>query len=57
MAQMPYRVLGSSGIQVSEICLGAMMFGGATDEAESRRIIDHAADIGARHMDDGRDDV
>jgi aryl-alcohol dehydrogenase-like predicted oxidoreductase len=51
MAQMRYHVLGSSGIQVSEICLGAMMFGGATDEAESRRIIDHAADLGTNFID------
>ncbi len=51
MAQMPYRVLGSSGIEVSEICLGAMMFGGATDEAGSRRIIDHAADAGVNFID------
>jgi aryl-alcohol dehydrogenase-like predicted oxidoreductase len=51
VAQMPYRVLGSSGIKVSEICLGAMMFGGATDEAESRRVIDHAADTGVNFID------
>ena len=42
MAKMRYRVLGSSGMKVSEICLGTMMFGGPTDEAQARRIIDHA---------------
>ena len=36
MTQMRHRVLGTSGIKVSEICLGTMMFGGATDEAEAR---------------------
>ncbi len=44
MAQMRYRVLGSSGIKVSELCLGTMMFGGPTDEAQARRIVDHAAE-------------
>jgi aryl-alcohol dehydrogenase-like predicted oxidoreductase len=51
MAQMRFRLLGTSGLKVSEICLGAMMFGGATDEAESRRIIDHAADGGVNFID------
>ena len=30
---MEYRTLGRSGLRVSPLCLGAMMFGGATDEA------------------------
>ncbi len=33
MAKMRYRVLGASGMKVSEICLGTMMFGGPTDAA------------------------
>jgi aryl-alcohol dehydrogenase-like predicted oxidoreductase len=51
VAQMRYRVLGSSGIKVSEICLGTMMFGGPTDEAEARRIVDHAAESGVNFID------
>jgi aryl-alcohol dehydrogenase-like predicted oxidoreductase len=51
MAQMRYRVLGSSGIKVSELCLGTMMFGGPTDEAEARRIVDHAAESGVNFID------
>ena len=51
MAQMRHRFLGSSGIKVSELCLGTMMFGGATDEAQARRIIDHAADSGVNFID------
>jgi aryl-alcohol dehydrogenase-like predicted oxidoreductase len=39
---MEYRYLGNSALQVSPLCLGAMMFGGATDEAISRRIVDKA---------------
>ena len=29
---MEYRRLGDSGLDVSAVCLGTMMFGGATDE-------------------------
>ena len=51
MAKMRYRVLGISGMKVSELCLGTMMFGGPTDEAEARRIIDHALDSGVNFID------
>ena len=33
---MEYRTLGRSGLKVSPLCLGAMMFGGPTNEAEAR---------------------
>ena len=39
---MDYRYLGRSALKVSPLCLGAMMFGGETDEATSARIIDKA---------------
>jgi aryl-alcohol dehydrogenase-like predicted oxidoreductase len=48
---MPYRVLGSSGIKVSEIGLGTMMFGAPTDEREAQSIVDHAADNGVNFID------
>ena len=48
---MDYRRLGRSGLKVSPLCLGTMMFGGATDEAESRAIIAHAADAGINFID------
>jgi len=48
---MHYRYLGRSGLNVSEICLGTMMFGGATDEATSRRIIASAHDRGVNFID------
>src|SRR4051812_38836722 len=51
MAQMQYRVLGSSGMKVSQICLGTMMFGGPTQEAEARRMIDHALESGVIFTD------
>ena len=31
---MEYRALGRTGIKVSQLCLGTMMFGGKTDEQE-----------------------
>jgi aryl-alcohol dehydrogenase-like predicted oxidoreductase len=51
MAQMRHRFLGSSGIKVSELCLGTMMFGGATDETQARRIADHAVESGVNFID------
>src|SRR4029453_6509021 len=51
MATMKCRVLGHSGAHVSELCLGTMMFGGPADEAQSRRIIDHALEAGVNFID------
>ncbi len=48
---MDYRSLGRSGLKVSPICLGTMMFGGQTDEPTSARIIAKAADAGINFID------
>lgn len=48
---MDYRYLGRSALKVSPLCLGAMMFGGETDEATSKRIIDKAFDQGINFID------
>lgn len=48
---MHYRSLGRSGLKVSPLCLGTMMFGGATDEATSRRITDRARAQGVNFID------
>lgn len=48
---MQYRSLGSAGVKVSPICLGTMMFGGQTDQAESTRIIHKALDLGINFLD------
>ena len=48
---MDTRILGRSGITVSRLCLGTMMFGGPTDEKTSRRIIDMARDAGITFID------
>ena len=48
---MEYRNLGSSGVKVSPLCLGAMMFGGPTGEDDSIRIIDRALEAGINFID------
>lgn len=48
---MQYRCLGNSGLKVSPLCLGAMMFGGRTDAATSGRIIDDALGSGINFID------
>lgn len=48
---MQYRYLGNTGVQVSPLCLGTMMFGGQTSEADSRAIIDKAIELGINFMD------
>lgn len=48
---MKYRKLGRSGLDVSVVCLGTMMFGGATDEATSARIIGSAHAAGVNFID------
>jgi aryl-alcohol dehydrogenase-like predicted oxidoreductase len=48
---MHYRSLGRTGTQVSELCLGCMMFGGRTDEATSFDILDRAIDSGINFLD------
>jgi aryl-alcohol dehydrogenase-like predicted oxidoreductase len=48
---MRYRTLGSSGLRVSELCLGTMMFGDQTDEAEAGRILANALDCGVNLVD------
>ena len=48
---MEYRNLGRSGLKVSPLCLGTMMFGGATDQPTAIRIIDRARDQGVNFID------
>ena len=48
---MEYRYLGASGLQVSPICLGAMMFGRRTSAVVSARIIGSARDAGINFID------
>ena len=50
---MEYRQLGRTGVQVSELCLGTMMFGawGNPDHDDSIRIIHGALDAGINFVD------
>jgi aryl-alcohol dehydrogenase-like predicted oxidoreductase len=48
---MEYKRLGASGLEVSPICLGTMMFGVRTEAAEAQRIIDAAFDAGVNFID------
>jgi aryl-alcohol dehydrogenase-like predicted oxidoreductase len=51
MAAMQYRRLGRSGLEVSELCLGTMMFGDRTEAAEANEIVAHAFDAGVNFID------
>ena len=48
---MDYRQLGRSGLRVSPVCLGTMMFGDRTDEREAGEIVAHARDAGVNFID------
>ena len=48
---MEYRSLGRSGLKVSPICLGTMMFGTQTDDAEAGRIVASAREAGVNFID------
>ena len=50
---MDHRTLGRTGVQVSPLCLGAMMFGdwGNKDHQESNRIIETALEAGINFID------
>ena len=48
---MDYRNLGRSGLKVSPLCLGTMMFGDRTDAPEAARIVGSARDAGVNFID------
>jgi aryl-alcohol dehydrogenase (NADP+) len=48
---MDYVRLGASGLRVSSICLGTMMFGGQTDAKTAARIVGSALDAGVNFID------
>jgi aryl-alcohol dehydrogenase-like predicted oxidoreductase len=48
---MEYRQLGASGLKVSPLCIGTMLFGDRTDADEARRIIDSGLDAGINFID------
>lgn len=48
---MKQVALGTSGLTVSELCVGTMVFGSSCDEAEADRILSAAIDHGATFLD------
>ena len=50
---MEYRLLGRTGVSVSPLCLGTMMFGpwGSDDRADAIRVIHRALDAGINFVD------
>ncbi len=48
---MEYRRLGRSGLRVSPLCLGTMLFGAQTSEATARRMLDLARAAGVNFID------
>ncbi|MWG36270.1 aldo/keto reductase [Halomarina oriensis] len=54
--EMEYTRLGSTGLEVSRLCLGCMNFGSGApwmlnDEAASHEVLDHALDAGINFLD------
>lgn len=48
---MKYRVFGTTGVQVSELCFGTMSFGGDADESESARMYKACREAGINFFD------
>src|SRR5260370_18775877 len=48
---MRYRVLGRTGVQVSQRCFGTMSFGGDADQAAAARMFRACRDIGINFFD------
>lgn len=51
MALTDYRPFGRTGVKISPLILGTMMFGGKTDLETSVRIIERALDVGINFLD------
>jgi aryl-alcohol dehydrogenase-like predicted oxidoreductase len=48
---MEYRYLGSTGLKVSELCLGTMHFGSQTDEPTAHQMLDRFVEAGGTFID------
>ena len=48
---VPLCRLGRSGLTVSRLALGTMQFGARMEEADAKRMVDHAADRGVNFID------
>ena len=48
---MNYRNMGKTGLQVSELCLGAMTFGRESSEAVSVQMLNRFVEVGGNFID------
>lgn len=48
---MKYKVLGNTGVLVSELCFGTMTFGNETDETEAALMFNRCRDVGINFFD------
>jgi aryl-alcohol dehydrogenase-like predicted oxidoreductase len=48
---MEYRLLGRTGVKVSQLCFGTMSFGDTADENESARMFNRCRDVGINFFD------
>jgi aryl-alcohol dehydrogenase-like predicted oxidoreductase len=48
---MDYRILGNTGLRVSALCFGAMLFGEVTDEKAGHELLDGFVDGGGTFID------
>ena len=48
---MQSKLLGNTGVQVSELCFGTMSFGGDADKDESKRMYERCRDAGINFFD------
>ena len=48
---MKYKLLGKTGVEVSELCLGTMAFGGTADKKESSKMFNVCRDAGINFFD------
>src|SRR5688572_33429936 len=51
LAAMNYRLLGRTGVQVSQLCFGAMSFGGDADAAASAAMFRACREAGINFFD------
>ena len=48
---MQYRILGRTGVKVSQLCFGTMSFGGDADEETSKTMFTRCLDAGINFFD------
>ena len=54
---MPVRYLGTTGLRVSEICMGCMNFGDGADEFTAHEMLDQYVDAGIPFFADDHDET